>query len=194
VNSVRVTAAGVAAFVCLALASVAGTNGRDEWAALHRPLHLPKLAAGTRCPVSTVDRGVAWSRIDIFGGSGVGVGPVYPGLGASKGLVKMSRDEQYGGPWSGVKVFWYVTPDYRGPVLIRGRRLDGTAKLGFNGAKSAASELRISPGETVAWQGRPSEGRGVPSAVRALSAGCYGVQIDGTAFSRVVVFSVDLAR
>jgi hypothetical protein len=29
--------------------------------------------------------------------------------------------------------------------------------------------------------------------VRVLTAGCYGVQIDGTKFSRVVVFRADIA-
>jgi hypothetical protein len=30
--------------------------------------------------------------------------------------------------------------------------------------------------------------------VRVLVPGCYGVQIDGTGFSRIVVVSVDTAR
>jgi hypothetical protein len=30
--------------------------------------------------------------------------------------------------------------------------------------------------------------------VRVRTPGCYGVQIDGTTFSRVVVFTVEIAR
>jgi hypothetical protein len=33
-----------------------------------------------------------------------------------------------------------------------------------------------------------------PSDVRVLTAGCYGFQIDGTNFSRIVVVTVDVAR
>ena len=176
------------------LVSSAGARVRDEWTPLRRPLHLPKVRAGAACPVSRVDPRVQWKRINIFGGSGIGRGPVYPGLGAHSGLLWATRDQQYGGPWFGEKVFWYVLPSYRGPVLIRGRRLDGAQMLGFNGGKLPARELRIAPGETVSWQGQPPGSRGVPSGVRVLAPGCYGVQIDGTTFSRIVVFLADLAR
>ncbi len=180
--------------VVAVLASTAGAAVRDDWNALRRPLHLPTVAPGSFCPVSHVDWRVNWSRAHIFGGSGIGRGPVYPGLGASSGFVWMTSDQQYGGPWYGEKVFWYVLPSYKGRVLIRGRRLDGPQRLGFNGRKVPNRELRIEPYDTVSWSGQPAGSRGVPSGVRALEPGCYGVQIDGTSFSRVVVFTVDLAR
>jgi hypothetical protein len=164
---------------------------RDEWQALRRPLHLPKVSAGATCPISHVDRRVPWQRINIFGGSGIGRGPVYPGL--PNAFLMATRDEQYGGPWFGQKVFWYIAPTYRGPVLLRGRRLDGPQWLGFNGRKLPNRELRIRPRQSVSWSGQPAGSRGIPSGVRVLTAGCYGVQIDGTRFSRVVVFDVDTA-
>jgi hypothetical protein len=34
----------------------------------------------------------------------------------------------------------------------------------------------------------------VPSFVRVIAPGCYGFQIDGKKFSRIVVVTVDLAR
>jgi hypothetical protein len=164
------------------------------WAKLRRPLHLPHLSSGRTCPVSHVDHRLPWRRIHIFGGSGIGRGPVYPGLGSSSGLLYATRDEQYGGPWFGTKVFWYVLPKYRGAVLIRGRRLDGAQLVRFNGGKLPSSELRIESGETVSWQGQPPGSRGVPSGVRIIAPGCYGFQIDGTSFSRIVIFNADLAR
>jgi hypothetical protein len=164
------------------------------WAKLRRPLHLPRLAAGARCPVSRVDSRVDWEPLHIYGQSGTGRGPVYPGLGASHGKLTATPDTQYGGPWAGEKVFWYVKPSYRGRVLIRGRRLDNRQRLGFNGRAVANPELRIEPGTTVSWQGQPPGSRGVPASVRARSPGCYGVQIDGTTFSRIVVFRVEVAR
>lgn len=159
------------------------------WRKLHRPLHLPAIAAGGTCPVSAVDPRVDWAGIHIFGGSGIGRGPVYPATGPTSELT-VRPDTQYGGPWLSTKVFWYVRPSYRGPVLIRGRQLDGTHVLGFNGGAVPRWEMHIHRGDTVGWAGQPPASRGVPSNIRALVPGCYGVQIDGTRFSRVVVFRV----
>ena len=75
-------------------------------------------------------------------------------------------------------------------MLIRGRQLDGMHRLGFNGGALPRCELRIHVGETVGWTGQPSYARGLPSNVRALVPGCYGVQIGGTRFSRIVVCRV----
>ena len=192
----RACAVGGAILVLVAvvLGSAGAAGAGDGWGGLRRPLHLPKLAPGAECPVSRVDTRVAWKRQNIFGGSGIGRGPVYPGLGSSSGLLYATRDEQYGGPWFGEKVFWYVLPSYRGPVLIRGRRLDGPQRLGFNGRRLPEPELRISPENSVSWAGQQPGSRGVPSGVRILTSGCYGFQIDGTSFSRIVVVRGDVAR
>lgn len=160
----------------------------DAWTRLRRPLHLPRLRPGAHCPVSSVDRRVDWDRTNIFGGSGIGPGPVYPGLGYSRGVLRATPDRQFGGPWAGTKVFWYVLPSYRGRALIRGRQLDGGQTLGFDGDRRPERELRIEPYDTVSWHAQPRGSRGIPTSVRVRVPGCYGVQIDGTRFSRVVVF------
>jgi hypothetical protein len=178
--------------VVVLIAAAAPGAARDDWKALHRPFHLPKLAAGAACPVSHIDRRIPWKRTNIFGGQGIGRGPVYPGL--PNAFFMGMRDEQFGGPWFGSKVFWFVLPSYRGPALIRGRRLDGPQKMGFNGRRVPEPELRIARNETVSWPGQPRGSRGVPSGVRVLTPGCYGVQIDGTSFSRIVVIRVDIAN
>jgi hypothetical protein len=152
------------------------------------------VAAGSPCPVSGIDRRVDWRRAHIFGRTGIGPGPVYAGLGFQDGRLRATADTQYGGRWFGEKVFWYVLPGYRGPVLIRGRRLDGPQRLGFNGARAPDTELRISPLDSVTWQGQPAGSRGIASGLRVRTAGCYGIQIDGTDFSRTIVVSVTLAR
>jgi hypothetical protein len=190
----RRTASVMAALAVAALALIEPLGASPTpWAKLHRPLHLPRLAPGAACPVSRVDGRIAWKRVNIFGGSGIGRGPVYPGLGGSGGKAYARPDHQYGGPWASVKVFWYVRPSYRGRVLIRGHRLDGPQSLGFNGRRVPTRELRIEPWDSVSWEGQPTGSRGIPSGLRASAPGCYGVQIDGTTFSRVVVFTVEVA-
>ena len=183
------------AFTATAAASSSSVlHGDDDWAALKRPFHLPKLAAGAVCPVSRVDRHIDWNRAHIFGRSGIGPGPVYAGLGFQSGRLQATSDVEYSGRWYGQKVFWYVLPRYRGPILIRGRRLDGPQQLGFNGSKTPQSELQIQPQETASWQGQQRGSRGIPSQVRVRAAGCYGVQIDGTKFSRTIIFKAILAH
>ena len=171
----------------------AAAGGTDGWSALRRPLHLPTVAPGAACPVSKVDRRVNWRAMHIFGGSGIGPGPVYPGLGGVSGLLWATRDLQYGSKWYGDKVFWFVLPSYRGRVLIRGGRIDAPGRVGFNGTKTPDTELRIEPYDTVSWSGQPRGSRGVPSGVRILTKGCYAFQIDGTSFSRTVVVTADVA-
>jgi hypothetical protein len=185
----------LSAGVLAATASVAGATPSDavRWSMLRRPLHLPFVAPGSPCPVSRIDHRLPWSRIHIFGGAGIGPGPVYPGLGSTSGLLNAVKDTQYGGPWQGEKVFWYVAPTYRGRVLIRGRRIDGPGWLGFNGLRVPRDELRIEPYTTVSWSGQPAHSRGIPTGVRALASGCYAAQMDGKNFSKVVVFTIDLA-
>ena len=179
------------AVLVLAVVPVASSEDVDVWKRLHRPLRLQPLAAGAACPVSQVDRRLHWRRLHIFGTSGTGRGPVYPGLGTPPvGHLTVVADPQYGGPWLADKVFWYVRARYRGPVLIRGRQLDGSGTLGFNGKAAPRREIHIHRGDTVSWAGQVAGSRGIPSTIRVLEASCYGVQIDGTTFSRIVVFSV----
>jgi hypothetical protein len=178
------------ALVLLTVLGLAQPADAKPWRKLHRPLHLPQLAAGEACPVSAVDRRVDWGRINIFGGPGIGRGPVYPGLGS--GAHVRTIGGSFDG-WFSAKVFWYVKPSYHKRVLIRGRRLDGPEWLRITAAGVDARrhlrELRIKRNDTVSWGRQPRGSRGVPSGVHIRASGCYGVQIDGTRFSRTVVFT-----
>jgi hypothetical protein len=154
------------------------------WRQLRRPLHLPEIPPGEPCPVSPVDERVDWGSTGMFGGSGIGRGPAYPGLGGGGGRVYANepRDGWYGG-----KVFWYVKPEYRGKVLVRGGRVDAPGALRFSeSSPRRAPELRIGPRDDVGV--RPEGARGVPSGTLFKTEGCYGYQVDGRGFSRVVVF------
>jgi hypothetical protein len=181
----------VGALVATAGVATAASSDAVRWSELRRPPRLPVVAPGSACPASRIDHRVAPVRFP--GGPGIGPGPVYPGLGATPGVLNTVKDTQFGSAWQGQKVFWYIAPSYRGRVLIRGTRLDGPGWLGFNGTRVPKDELRIEPYTTVSWSGQPRYSRGIPTAIRALTAGCYAAQIDGKTFSKVVVFTIDLA-
>jgi hypothetical protein len=179
----------IAVLVCAGLLSSAGSaEAAGPWKALQRPLDLPAVDAGAPCPISSIDTRVDWDAINTFG-HGIGRGPVYPGMGDDATLTLRSVGTQ----WLRSKVFWYVKPSYRGRVLIRGRRLDADGSLRF-GEQRLSRQLRIRPGQSVMWDHQPDGSRGLPSSVRAVAAGCYGVQMDGTRFSRTVIFRVTTAR
>ena len=76
-------------------------------------------------------------------------------------------------------------------AVVRGRRLDSLGRVRFEGGSALRPrELRIRGREVRSWSGhRPDGSRGVPSGVSVRASGCYGVQIDGTRFSRAVVFT-----
>ena len=132
----RLTVALASALLALA---PTGAAAADPWTKLHRDSPAAR-GSGLSCPVRRIDPRVDWTDAGIFGGSGIGSGPVYPGLGGSNGRLRTTPDEPFGGPWAGQKVFWYVTPAYHGPVLIRGARVDGPHTLGFNG-----EAMRLTP-------------------------------------------------
>src|SRR5437870_650740 len=111
------------------------------WASLHRPMHLPPVAAGAACPVSPqrpvqLGAGDSWTL--------PGPGPAYPVL--SPGTVLSftwpptpDQGDFYGSGWSGNKVMWIVAARYRGPVLVRGRQLDGPHLVRFNRGRPPAA-------------------------------------------------------
>jgi hypothetical protein len=124
----RAPAALVAALCALAWPAASAAPG-DVWAKLHRPLHVPRLVAGARCRVP-----------DRLRPTGLGARDRAAGIG-----------QQRESAWGGQKVLWLVTPAYRGPVLIRGRRLDGPQLVRFEGAgvRVPPAELRITPTASV---------------------------------------------
>jgi hypothetical protein len=142
---------------------------RNDPFALRRTLHLPKLAAGSACPVSQA-HGV---------GPGLGAGPAFP-VGMASGTLTIAPAVNFGSrAWSGPKVLWLVLPSYTGPILIRGRRLDAKGDVRFDRGDVPPKELLI-PASIGA--------RDRPSYTRVEGPGCYAYQVDGTSFSTIVVF------
>jgi hypothetical protein len=172
------------AALVLAASPVASPPSHWTWRSLHRPLHIPRIEPGAACPLSaptSVDLGREGTRILP------GRGPAYPTLNHDGTLFffypPLRTQEFFGSEWSGQKVLWWVSGRYHGPVLIRGRQLDGPNLLRFDRGTVPPSEIRILPAKGV---------RSRASSTRLRAAGCYAYQIDGTTFSRVIVFQANI--
>ncbi len=106
---------------------------------------------------------------------------------APSGTADVHLSEFIGSAWRAGRVQWVAAPSYRGPVLIRGRRLDGTGAVGFGEGRVPDDELQLlASGQQAPTP--PGGGRAWLSFTRVRVPGCYGYQVDGTSFSRVIVF------
>jgi hypothetical protein len=141
--------------------------------ALWRPLHLPPIAYGT-CPVTTSRAAVYTTRTEPW-------------------EVQFPPPESsvaFGSGWAVDKTPLLLEPGFRGPFVIRGRRLDGPGELGFSGPAGrrpfealqfARDRWSLSSGARHGW--------GV--LVWMQTSGCYLLQIDGPTFSSISLFRVD---
>src|SRR5258707_545647 len=80
-----------------------------------------------------------------------------------------------------------IANGYRGLVLVEGHHAEGNNWLGSERGDHPLGELQIPPVQT----GSRREWRAFPSYTRVRAgAGCYAYEIDGTTFSRVLVFQL----
>jgi hypothetical protein len=94
-----------------------------------------------------------------------------------------------GSAWKAARVQWVATGSYRGPVLIRGRRVDGSGAVGFGEGRTPDDELQLLAAGQHAPR-VPGGGRSWLSFTRVRAPGCYAYQIDGASFSEVIAFRV----
>lgn len=80
-------------------------------------------------------------------------------------------------------MIWSAASSYGGPVLVRGRQLDGSGAVGFGEGHVPYDQLQLPAGGIRQW----------PSFTRIQASGCYAYQIDGTNFSTVIVFRATTA-
>ena len=149
---------------------------------LKRALRFPVIRSGQRCPASS---GVLVSNAS-FVGIALGHGRVHPipaALGDLRhGVVVLSTDTGAPG-WLAFKTLWFSEPSYKGPFVIRGKRLDGSGPIAF-GETPTLAPLVVPPGDTInSYAGY----RTAPGGTWVKAPGCYGWQIDGLAFSDVIV-------
>ena len=88
----------------------------DPTAMLHRPLRLPAVGPGDRCPV-TRSHQVEPAFAEVLGD-----GPAYPTDSAGSW-----RDGRVEGGWYYAKVLWVASPAHPGPFLVRGGSWTGRA-------------------------------------------------------------------
>jgi hypothetical protein len=150
-------------------------------ASLRRPIVIPSIGTGDPCPRT------AGGRADPRIGITLGNGPAYPVLGmseappSSKGVADLSDDLRREG-WYWHKTMWAIAKDYRGSVLIRGRQVNGSHSLKFAaGDTTILRELLIPSDRRPDWEFFVSN-------TLLKASGCFGFQVDGDGFSKVIVF------
>ncbi len=155
--------------------------------ALRRPLHLPKLKRGARCPLSP-SRMWAPETGQRLNGRGpvylIGVGRADP---ATINMIFSFPDEQ---GWYAGKTPWWISREYEGALLVRGGRIDRRGGVRF--ARGYGEHLRELYWEAGADQSLVPEPeyRFLASSTLVRARGCYAFQIDGSSFSRIVVVRV----
>lgn len=148
-----------------------------------RELALKDIGPNEPCPPSTVSKEVP--RVALA----VGEGPVFAVLGmsepppASGGVVHFTNDlAAMHDDLYAVKALWAVSGDHPGPLLLRGRQLDGPGEILFQKAENDPVEpsIELSAG-TDDW-------RYFPSAMFIGQEGCFAIQVDGPEMVQAIVF------
>jgi hypothetical protein len=127
--------------------SETATTLAQGWPILEqRPLNLPVLAAGSSCPSALP------TQVNPSLGPALGSAPVYSVGGEDwhSNVIPFASPSSFGGGgsgWGGQRVLWYIAPSYSGPVLVRGRQLDGPHEMRFNGGvdQGGAPDLVSAP-------------------------------------------------
>ncbi len=157
-----------------------------------RPLQLPVLEPGDACAETPI-RSVEGYLYQVMG-----EGPVYSLPYLTSMSINWSALYAHDG-WYWNKVVWTRDPQYTGPIVIRGRQLNGPESLRFQrmGDGHPAPELAHSSLHFPAYTtGNRLDTRGsgwweeLFTWVVVRAPGCYGVQIDGIGFSTTIVFEV----
>ncbi len=163
-----------------ATGSPIATGSSVSVAALHRPLRLPTIRPGQPCPVT-----LSQHQPDPAFGIVQGTGPAGPVGQSAAGVL------EYDGPtstgfadksWGGAKMLWAVDSAVNGPVLVRGRQLDGPHGLRFN--DPAVAELLLVANKDAL----PGGWRDYPGYTRLQAPGCYAYQVDAPSGSTIIIF------
>lgn len=156
----------------------------DQWSALRIHLHLTNVLAGQPCPTESWRPANRLSP-DFGFAPALGPGPVYPVFDVSPADGVLHYGSQVEGGWYFGKVLWVGDPSYHGPILVRGRQIDGPNVLGFETGPNPDDELRLT---TEAAGSTPSGWNNWATYTRVRAPGCYAYEVDGVGFSEIIVF------
>lgn len=147
-----------------------------------RPLRLPRMEPGEACRRTHARRVHPHWGIALDGGE-----PPYP-LPFPTGAIDQTRSDGARNGWRFHKTIWLGPPGFFGPVLVRGRQLDGQDEVRFAYALTDPPPVRELRLEFVLenldqWR----QGVGMRYTLVRRS-GCYAFQVDGVDFSRTLIF------
>jgi hypothetical protein len=187
----------------------ASRPGATVFAALRsRPLRKPHLPAKAFCPDPS--RGAVGIPAAIPGEHvGLGTGAVHP---VSRGIPRFldffpprKGDPLAASLWRSNETMWLSEPRYRGPVLVRGRMVHGSARIGFGADLRPKWELHLPAGAWGKAKGpvhiwgttvRPPNGWRLRKALTRVRGtadqgeSCYFFQVDGVSFSDTILVGV----
>jgi hypothetical protein len=152
-------------------------------------LPFERLSPGQACPVTPGERSTGSEAVRL------GPGPVYPVSGSvANGL---ARSQEL------IKILWQANSSYRGPVRVRGTRIDAPGDLFLNqGQVDAGPQLKevVREGRryllygVLEFPGLAPETAPVvrtwPSYTFVEVPGCYAWIVEGTDFTLRIVFQV----
>jgi hypothetical protein len=166
-----------------------------------RPLNLPVLSDGERCPISHGSQATVPHVGYIFcaGCFWYGKGPVFMALAWSDQSTDEARFAFDKVPYEQhayrAKTPWVSKPEYAGPILIRGRLLTGNDKLRFTSGGGGNKPIDALELQAPA-PGRDDASRWSfwPTSMFVPRAGCYGIQIDTPDSTDVIIFEATGGR
>ncbi len=167
-------------------------------AALRGPFHVPRLAAGARCPTTS---GARFDNSEL-GGVRLGTAPVRPDIANAGDLIhgRIVLGTTNIAGWYGIKTVWYSVPSYTGPWSVRAVRLSGRGAIDLSdepaprpgpepdlsgGSRFSPTGIVVPPGDTL------NTGAGYrtdPRTTWITAPGCYAFQVNGLGFSELIVF------
>lgn len=175
---------GLAEPTPISAGQIEATPEAEGWAALERrPLKLPTLTTGQRCP-----RTESHHLVSPEVGFPLGSGPAYAGM-PSIGATNLDMHRPSAPGWYGFKILWWATPGRASRrILVRGRHLDGEGDVRFSregpvgNPADLPAEMRLEgPAVGVPWPNWAS-------TLFVQTPGCYACQVDGADFSETIAF------
>jgi hypothetical protein len=149
-----------------------------------RPLlELPRLDPGERCPATSVLEapGLRFA---------LGGGPVQLGSATGDGVVRLRGTEVQNRAYR-ISSLWRPAQGYRGPILVRGDRIDGPGSVRFEQDPTPTEggfEQMGTPNELHFPAGGSQAGPAFGAVTTYIGGpGCYAFQVDGDGFSETIV-------